>query len=183
MKENIKIGLLGIIALTLVVDTFFMDKSNSSAVSEPTNNIVSNVAATQPNSLPPNPITNPTNPQQPQPQQPSQSETRAKTSIKFADMSHNFGEINQESKNTHVFKFTNTGNQPLIIENATGSCGCTVPTFPKEPIAPGKTGEIEVVYSPGQQQGEQMKTVSITANTDPIVTTLNISAKVKVVTK
>lgn len=174
MKENIKIGLLGIIALTLVVDTFFMDESNSSIVSEPKSNIVSNAT----------PITNPNLqqplPQQPQPQQSSQSETRAKTSVNFDNMSHNFGEIKQDSKHTYVFKFTNTGSQPLIIENATGSCGCTVPTYPKEPIAPGKTGEIEVVYSPGKQEGEQVKTVSITANTDPIVTTLNISAKVKV---
>ncbi|OFZ02058.1 MAG: hypothetical protein A3K10_06020 [Bacteroidetes bacterium RIFCSPLOWO2_12_FULL_31_6] len=178
MKENIKIGLLGIIALTLVVDTFFMGESNSSSTIEPTNNIVSNVAATQPNSLSPNSIANPTNLAPQQPQQPSQSESRAKTSVNFTDISHSFGEIKQDSKNTYVFKFTNTGSQPLIIENATGSCGCTVPTYPKEPIAPGKTGEIEVVYSPGKQEGEQTKTVSITANTDPIVTTLNISAKV-----
>lgn len=180
MKENIKIGLLSIIALTLVVDTFFMDESNSSVVLEPTNNMVSNVAATQSNALPPNSIANPTNLAPQQPQQTLQSESRAKTSVNFANISHNFGEIKQDSKHTYVFKFTNTGSQPLIIENATGSCGCTVPTYPKEPIAPGKTGEIEVVYSPGQQQGEQMKTVTITANTEPIQTVLNISAKVKV---
>lgn len=176
MKENIKIGLLGIIAFTLVIDTFIMDDSGNSSelaeVTQPTSNMVSNVAAT-----PPTPINDPTLSPQP-PQQPTQSESRAKTSIKFAQSSHSFGEIEQDSKNTYVFKFTNTGSEPLIIENATGSCGCTVPTYPKEPIAPGKTGEIEVVYSPGKQEGEQTKTVSITANTDPIVTTLNISAKV-----
>lgn len=173
MKENIKIGLLGIIAFTLIVDTFIMgESSNSSENSE--NNMVSNMAATPSN---PTPIADPTITPQP-PQQISQSETRAKTTIKFAQMNHNFGEIEQDSKNTYVFKFTNTGTEPLIIENASGSCGCTVPTYPKEPIAPGKTGEIEVVYSPGKQEGEQTKTVSITANTDPIVTTLNISAKV-----
>lgn len=182
MKENIKIGLLGIIALTLVVDTFFMGESSSYEKTEPKNNIVSNIAPIST----PTPINDPTKyPQQlqqpqPQPQQPpSQSETRAKTDVKFADMSHNFGEIKQDSKNTKIFKFTNIGKEPLIIENAVGSCGCTVPTFPKEPIAPGKTGEIEVVYSPGKQEGEQTKTVTITANTDPIQTVLNISAKVK----
>lgn len=175
MKENIKIGLLGIIALTLVVDTFIMgDSDNSpeaSAVSQPTSNMVSNVAA-------PPTITDPTQLQPTPSQQPSQSESRAKTTVKFAQSNHSFGEIEQDSKHTYVFKFTNTGSEPLIIENATGSCGCTVPTYPKEPIAPGKTGEIEVVYSPGKQEGEQTKTVSITANTDPIITTLNISAKV-----
>ena len=178
MKENIKIGLLGIIALTLIVDTFFMGENDSYEKPEPTSNIVSNnvtpISAPSPLN---DPTTNLQQPQ-PQPQQPTQSETRAKTAIKFADMNHSFGEIKQDSKNTYVFKFTNTGSQPLIIENATGSCGCTVPTYPKEPIAPGKTGEIEVVYSPGKQEGEQTKTVSITANTDPVVTMLNISAKV-----
>ncbi len=176
MKENIKIGLLGIIAFTLVIDTFIMDdnesKSEVSEATQPTSNMVSNVAAT-----PPLPINDPTVAQQ-TPQQPTQSESRSKTTVKFAQSNHNFGEIEQDSKHTYVFKFTNTGSEPLIIENATGSCGCTVPTYPKEPIAPGKTGEIEVVYSPGKQEGEQTKTVSITANTDPIVTTLNISAKV-----
>ncbi|MGE0560650.1 MAG: DUF1573 domain-containing protein [Flavobacteriales bacterium] len=175
MKENIKIGLLSIIALTLVVDTFVMDDNDSSSklteTIQPTNNLVSNVAAPTPND--PNILA----PQSPQ--QITQSETRAKTSINFDKSSHNFGEIEQDSKNIYVFKFTNTGSEPLIIENASGSCGCTVPTYPKEPIAPGKTGEIEVVYSPGKQEGEQTKTVSITANTDPIVTTLNISAKVR----
>ena len=79
-----------------------------------------------------------------------------------------------------IFKFTNTGSEPLIIEDAKGSCGCTVPVYPKEPIKPGETGEIEVEYSPGKQQGAQSKTVTITANTDPITTTLNISANVEV---
>lgn len=173
MKENIKIGLLGIIALTLVVDTFIMDGSSSNTIEEqPQSNIAAN--AVQPNTaIPPIP-----DPSINQPQQPSQSESRAKTTIKFAEMNHDFGGIEQNSKHTKVFKFTNTGSEPLIIENASGSCGCTVPTYPKEPIAPGKTGEIEVVYSPGTQQGAQTKTVTITANTEPITTTLNISANV-----
>src|SRR5690606_332492 len=127
-----------------------------------------------------NPITTKTT-NQPAPAAPVLSETRAKTSIQFAENSHDFGKIKQDSKHTKVFKFTNTGKEPLIIENATGSCGCTVPDYPKEPIKPGATGEIVVEYSPGKQQGAQTKTVTITANTDPIVTTLNISADVEVV--
>jgi hypothetical protein len=104
---------------------------------------------------------------------------RPTTNITFEKASHNFGEIMQDSKNTYIFKFTNTGNEPLVIENASGSCGCTVPSYPKEPIAPGATGEIEIAYSPGKQQGEQNKTISITANTQPNITTLNIMATVK----
>ena len=67
------------------------------------------------------------------------SENRAKTSMDFTEVKHDFGTIKQDSKNTKVFKFTNTGNEPLIIEDAKGTCGCTVPTYPKEPIKPGET--------------------------------------------
>ena len=84
------------------------------------------------------------------------------------------------SENKYVFKFVNTGKEPLMISDAKGSCGCTVPEYPKEPIAPGATGEIKVVYKPGAQQGSQTKTVTVTANTDPPQTLLNISADVQV---
>jgi hypothetical protein len=184
MKENIKIGLLGVIALTLVINTFFMDEGPSRREARennatPQSNIAANPA---PNNLV-NPIANPLgDPNQPAPAPaPKLSETRAKTSMQFAETSHNFGTIKQDTKNTKIFKFTNTGNEPLIIEDAQGSCGCTVPKFPKEPIKPGETGDIEVVYSPGKQQGAQSKTVTITANTNPITTSINISAEVEVV--
>lgn len=181
MKENLKIALLGIIAFTLIVDTFIMDDGSSGR--QPVENTPpqSNVAANpSPNNIV-NPIQNPLeNAQQPPVQaQPKLSETRAKTAIAFTETAHDFGAIKQDTKNTKIFKFTNTGNEPLIIEDAKGSCGCTVPKFPKEPIQPGATGEIEVVYSPGKQQGAQTKTVTITANTNPITTTLNISANVE----
>jgi len=177
MKENIKLGLLGVIAITLIINTFFTDKTSSrrqSAVT-PSNELVSNTITPTPSTA----IPNTTSPITPKPVAPIKaSESRAKTNIAFANSSHNFGEIQQDSKNTYLFEFTNTGSEPLIIEDAKGSCGCTVPVYPKEPIAPGKTGEIEVVYSPGKQQGAQTKTVTITANTNPITTTINISANV-----
>jgi len=187
MKENIKLGLLGVIAITLVFNTFFMDDApvRRDAVNNPTPQ--SNVAATPAPATGLNPLT--TNPltaaqQTPPPAPaPTQSESRTKTGIKFADITHNFGNIQQDSKNTKIFKFTNTGSEPLIIEAAKGSCGCTVPKFPKEPILPGQTGDIEVVYSPGKQQGAQNKTVTITANTDPINTVINITATVEVAGK
>ena len=178
MNEKIKIGLLGVIALTLIINTFFMDEAprrmNPSINNETT---TSNIAATPANSTPINPISTPS--QSKTTPTPKLSETRAKTVLKFKEDAHNFGSIQQDSKNTKIFTFTNTGSEPLIIENAKGSCGCTVPKFPKEPIKPGATGEIEVVYSPGKQKGAQNKTVTITANTDPITTTLNISADVQ----
>ncbi len=101
------------------------------------------------------------------------------TQLAWAETAHDFGTIKQQTENTHVFSFTNSGENPLIIQNAEGSCGCTVPEYPKEPIAPGETGEIIVKYSPGYQIGQQNKTVSITANTNPPISTLNISALVE----
>jgi hypothetical protein len=103
------------------------------------------------------------------------------TTLAFAEMEKDFGKIKQDTKNKHIFKFTNTGTEPLIISNAQGSCGCTVPKYPTEPIAPGKTGEIEVEYSPGKQQGMQTKNVTITANTNPPTTMLTIKANVEAV--
>ena len=101
------------------------------------------------------------------------------TVMSFGETSHDFGSILQDSENTKVFTFTNTGSEPLIIENAKGSCGCTVPKYPKEPIPPGETGEIEVVYKPGKQKNKQTKNVTITANTEPAKTILTITADVQ----
>lgn len=179
MKENIKLGLLGIIALTLIINTFLMDDSPPRR-SAPDNYVApqSNIA-TSPSATP---IQSASTAITPPPIPPAQlSVGRAKTDVAFTEMDHDFGTIQQDSKNTKTFKFTNTGSEPLIIEDAKGSCGCTVPSYPREPIKPGDTGEIEIVYSPGKQQGSQNKTITITANTNPISTTLNISANVEVV--
>jgi len=77
-----------------------------------------------------------------------------------------------------VFTFTNTGDKPLILESVVGSCGCTVPEYPKEPILPGESNEIKVVYKPGKQKGMQNKLVTVIANTQPKDTRLNITANV-----
>ncbi|MBL4755274.1 MAG: DUF1573 domain-containing protein [Flavobacteriales bacterium] len=99
--------------------------------------------------------------------------------MNFANEAHDFGDIKQNSTdNQHTFTFTNTGTNPLIISNAKGSCGCTVPKWPKEPIPPGGTGTIEVDYKPGSQKGNQKKSVTVTANTEPADTRLSISAVV-----
>lgn len=103
------------------------------------------------------------------------------TTVLFDAYEHDFGRIPQGSENPHVFKFKNTGDVPLIISNAAGSCGCTVPFFAKDPILPGEESEIHVVYKPGKQEGKQQKTVTITANTEPTATILRIKADVFVV--
>ena len=89
----------------------------------------------------------------------------------FGEPTHDFGKIMDGDKVEHVFLFENTGSEPLVISNAKGSCGCTVPDWPKDPIKPGATGEIKVVYNSkgkGKVGGKnENKTVTITANTNP----------------
>ncbi len=100
------------------------------------------------------------------------------TRIQFEAMEYDFGWVLQDSENAHVFKFTNSSKEPLLIESARGSCGCTVPEYDKAPIPPGATSEIRVVYKPGKQEGHQVKTVTIVANTIPSQTVLRIHAEV-----
>lgn len=100
------------------------------------------------------------------------------TAVKFDEMSYDWGKIKEGEKMTHVFKFKNTGNNDLIISDARGSCGCTVPEWPKEPIKAGKTGEIKVVFDSEHKSGPQSKTVTITANTEPSNVVLMIKGTV-----
>tara|TARA_B100000497_G_C7581663_1_gene350155 strand:+ start:132 stop:686 length:555 start_codon:yes stop_codon:yes gene_type:complete len=101
-----------------------------------------------------------------------------KTSINFEKEIHEFGNVDVNSENKYSFKFTNTGNEPLKITNAKGSCGCTVPNWPKNAIMPGSTEEIDVIFRPSKNQAgrKQTKTVTVTANTSPENTILKISA-------
>lgn len=100
------------------------------------------------------------------------------TSIQFEKTIHNFGKIKDGASVSYTFKFKNTGNKPLKIMNAKGSCGCTVPKWPKEPIAPGANGEIQVTFNSKGKSGKQHKSVTLTANTDPANTRLYIKAEV-----
>lgn len=98
--------------------------------------------------------------------------------FKFEESSYDFGSITDGDVVEHIFKFTNTGEAPLVIQSASASCGCTVPSYPREPIAPGATGEIQVKFDSSNKPGIQNKTVSITANTDPAITRLTIKSNV-----
>ena len=97
--------------------------------------------------------------------------------ITFEETVIDYGEIEQGSDPYRVFKFKNTGKKPLIISNARGSCGCTVPTWPKEPIKPGETGEIKVRYDT-KRIGVINKTVTITSNAKTPTGVLRIKGKV-----
>ena len=79
---------------------------------------------------------------------------------------HDFGTINEGDKVTTVFSFKNTGSEDLIIVDARGSCGCTVPQYPKNTaIAPGESGEITVSFDSNNKPGNQQKSVTLSANT------------------
>jgi hypothetical protein len=172
MKEQIKLGLLAVIALTLIVNTYY--QANTGTVVAPRNPNVekrsaaaAGTASQSSGNITPEFTTSA-----------APIERKTITSLEFDSYVHDFGNINQESTNNHVFTFTNTGNEPLIIENAKGSCGCTVPEYPKHPINPGETGEIKIEYKPGKQKGNQTKNITITANTQPEETILRIKADV-----
>lgn len=102
------------------------------------------------------------------------------TTIEFNELYHDFGDVPPGSSNTFEFEVKNTGSQPLIITDASASCGCTVPVWPKEPISPGTSDVIEVTFSPKPSQlNEIKKTVTVTANTKEKVHKLEIRAFVK----
>ncbi|TSE06802.1 MULTISPECIES: DUF1573 domain-containing protein [Aquimarina] len=96
----------------------------------------------------------------------------------FSEIEHDFGTINEGDVVEHKFAFTNTGKAPLVIVSAKGSCGCTVPEWPKEPIAPGATGEMLVKFNSNGKPNQQTKQVTITANTESGKETLKIKAMV-----
>ena len=87
------------------------------------------------------------------------------TSVVFPENQFAFGKINEGDKVEHIFKFKNTGDKDLIIANAWGSCGCTVPEYPKEPLKPGAEGEIKVTFNSTGKKGEQHKSVTVQMNT------------------
>ena len=102
------------------------------------------------------------------------------TTMTFDKMEHDFGKVKPLSVSKTKFKVTNTGTEPLIIENVNASCGCTTPEKPDEPIAPGKSDYITVQFKPKETQlGDQNKTVNVKANTTPPMTVLKIKALVE----
>jgi hypothetical protein len=97
-----------------------------------------------------------------------------KSKIDFENIEYDFGTINEGDIVEHTFTFTNTGSTPLLVEKATASCGCTVPKWPNDPIPVGSTGEIQVRFDSKNKPNQQIKTITITANTDPAITRLRI---------
>lgn len=99
--------------------------------------------------------------------------------LSFEKTSHAFGEIVEGDVVEHTFTFTNEGEGPLIISSAKPSCGCTVPVWPRQPIAPGETGEIKVQFDSTKKVGSNQKTVTLVSNANPSTRVLRFSANVK----
>jgi hypothetical protein len=108
----------------------------------------------------------------PKPGSGEESQKRSKTKIKFKKMVHDFGRMKEGEKREFDFEFTNTGKEDLIIEDCKGSCGCTVPEWPKDPIKPGQSAAINVKFDSTKKEKDQEKSVTITANTEPEITTV-----------
>jgi hypothetical protein len=87
------------------------------------------------------------------------------TTVSFSETTFDFGKIKQGETVKHKFTITNTGPNPLILENVKPSCGCTALEWPKEPIAPGKSADIEAQFNSTGKSGAQLKNITITLNT------------------
>ncbi len=98
--------------------------------------------------------------------------------IKFDKTVHDFGTIPQGGNGECEFKFTNTGKEPLVITNCMGSCGCTVPQCPKEPVLPGKIGSVKVKYDTNRV-GPFVKSVTVNSNAKSGVQTIQIKGTVE----
>ncbi len=99
--------------------------------------------------------------------------------FKFKEETHDYGEVPEGPLAEYDFEFKNTGKKPIVIQDAHGSCGCTVPTWPHEPILPKQKGVIHVAYTTNGRQGPIMKDVTINSNAKQQPMVLHIRGTVK----
>jgi hypothetical protein len=109
--------------------------------------------------------------------QAQQSTPSANDSIVFNKIVHDYGTIEKGSDGTSIFTFTNKGQKPLVLSNVRASCGCTVPEWPKQPVAPGETGEIKVSYNTNIA-GNFNKTITVSSNAANSTVTLRVRGNV-----
>ncbi len=102
--------------------------------------------------------------------------------LAFAEDRHEFGDIKQGDKVEHTFTFENTGNEPLLISNVLTTCGCTVPQWPREAIAPGQSGKIFVVFNSTGKRGKQNKIITVLSNASESGTKVTLSGTVNIPT-
>ena len=98
--------------------------------------------------------------------------------IEFDKTEYDFGTINEGEVVEGVFKITNAGKVDLIIINAKATCGCTIPKWPKEPIKPGETAELEFSFNSRGRTGKQSKSITLQTNTEKVAETIRIKGNV-----
>lgn len=108
------------------------------------------------------------------------SDTTILPQMTFKEEFFDFGVVIQGEKVSHTFTFTNTGKSALIISTVHAGCGCTVPKYSKDPIAPGGSGEIEVTFDSSGRSGVQSKSVTVSSNAQPSSIELRFVADVAV---
>ncbi len=106
-----------------------------------------------------------------------------KASIAYDSAFYDFGTVKQGVVVKRTFYFTNTGADSLVISDVKVTCGCTVPEWPKVPIAPGGKGEIKVEFNTADKEGRQLRILRVVANTEPTETMLQLGGEIKVVKK
>jgi hypothetical protein len=148
-----KKAILSLGLLLLCAGVSFAQKNKKNKGSEVQPAVFTNAAATTPV-----PATNQT--------------TLTADNMAFKDVMHDFGNVMEGPDATYEFTFKNTGKEPIIIEKAQPSCGCTVPSFPKEPIAPGGSGVINVAYHTKGRPNQFTKTISVVSNAGTKVLTI-----------
>lgn len=174
--NQIQIGMLGVIIVLMLVQMSGILGTNSSSNNAVRNNARQNISA---NKTTPTPASNNTiTPNQTATPVPPPVPTGPTTVMKFNETSFNFGTIPDGENVEHIFKFKNEGNEPLTITNAKGSCGCTVPEWPKEPIPPGAESQIKVAFNSKGKAGKRDQKVTITANTNPPQTIISMVGEV-----
>jgi len=117
---------------------------------------------------------------QPAPAQPAGVDvpTGPTTSIAFAETTFDFGTVTEGEVVSHTYTFTNSGTETLVLSDAKGSCGCTVPSWPREPIAPGESKEMTVTFNSKNKKGKRNQKVTVTANTNPPQTFIYLTGEV-----
>lgn len=98
--------------------------------------------------------------------------------MEFEQTTYDFGTVEEGTTVTQVFTFTNTSDEPLILSSAKGSCGCTVPQWPREAIMPGETASLTVQFDSRNKRGKRSQKVTLTANTNPPQTFLYLTGEV-----
>ena len=100
------------------------------------------------------------------------------TTVQVIDSAYNFGNVTDGGKVEYKYRFKNTGKKPLIISSAVASCGCTVPEKPEEPVKPGETGFLKVVFNSKGRVGDVHKEITVTSNAYPRFPVLELTGQV-----